>query len=111
MSDLPDPVSQAEAILGYSFTDAGLMRRALTHASAAEDRLESNERMEFLGDAVLGLVACQRIYEKYFLNELQKCIKTPDQGGAWKVGENQENPPPLMSLVTQHHTQSLICKR
>jgi ribonuclease-3 len=65
MSDLPDPVSQAEAILGYSFTDAGLMRRALTHASAAEDRLESNERMEFLGDAVLGLVACQRIYELY----------------------------------------------
>ena len=65
MSDLQDPVSQAEAILGYTFTDAGLMRRALTHASAAEDRLDSNERMEFLGDAVLGLVACQRIYELF----------------------------------------------
>ncbi len=65
MSDLRDPVSQAEAILGYTFTDAGLMRRALMHASAAEDRLDSNERMEFLGDAVLGLVACQRIYELF----------------------------------------------
>lgn len=65
MSESPDPVVQAETILGYSFTDAGLMSRALMHASAAEDRLESNERMEFLGDAVLGLVACQRIYELY----------------------------------------------
>lgn len=65
MSDLADPVASAEAILGYRFSDAGLMRRALMHASAAEDRLASNERMEFLGDAVLGLVACQRIYELY----------------------------------------------
>lgn len=65
MSELPDPVAQAEAILGYTFTDPGLMRRALTHASAAGDRLESNERMEFLGDAVLGLVACQRVFELY----------------------------------------------
>ena len=62
MSEPSDLVAQAEAIIGYRFRDAGLMSRALTHASIAEGRLESNERLEFLGDAVLGLVACETIY-------------------------------------------------
>ena len=50
-------VADLEATLGYSFNDPALLRLALTHRSLeAEDELESsNERLEFLGDAVLGL--------------------------------------------------------
>jgi ribonuclease-3 len=60
-----DDLSQAESILGYSFRDRSLLREALTHSSAAADRLSSNERMEFLGDAVLDLVVCERIYADF----------------------------------------------
>lgn len=50
--------------IGYSFKDTALLQAALTHASCASTRRESNERMEFLGDAVLGLVVCQHLYER-----------------------------------------------
>lgn len=49
----------------YRFKDVELLRAALTHASGADSRLTSNERLEFLGDAVLGLVVCERLYEKF----------------------------------------------
>lgn len=55
----------AQAALGYTFVNPDLLRQALRHASVAESRLASNERLEFLGDSVLGLVVCHRIYEKY----------------------------------------------
>lgn len=42
-----------------------MLRLALTHASVAPTRLESNERLEFLGDAVLGLVICQELYGRF----------------------------------------------
>lgn len=54
-----------ESVLGYRFADTRLLDRALTHASLVESRLASNERMEFLGDAILGLVVCECIYRKY----------------------------------------------
>jgi len=52
-------------ILGYDFQDENLIAEALTHASSADDRLQSNERMEFLGDAVLGYVVCSYIYRNF----------------------------------------------
>jgi ribonuclease-3 len=55
----------AEKILGYSFKNAGLLKEALTHASIADNRLLSNERMEFLGDAVLDLIVCEALYRKF----------------------------------------------
>lgn len=54
-----------EARIGYRFRDETLLQRAFTHASAADNSLDSNERLEFLGDAVLGIVACELIYNKY----------------------------------------------
>ena len=41
------------------------MTRAFTHSSAVDNRLDSNERLEFLGDAVLGVVICQALFEKF----------------------------------------------
>ena len=37
----------------------------MTHASGADHRLESNERLEFLGDAILGVVVCELLFERY----------------------------------------------
>lgn len=51
--------------IGYRFKDLGLLREALTHASGASHRLASNERLEFLGDAILGLVVCDWLYREY----------------------------------------------
>lgn len=56
---------QCEAILGYRFGNNALLKKALTHASVADSRKESNERLEFLGDAVLGLVVCHRLFELF----------------------------------------------
>lgn len=58
-------VERAAAILGYRFRDASLLTEALTHASSAGHRLQSNERMEFLGDAILGYVVCEYLYKQF----------------------------------------------
>jgi ribonuclease-3 len=52
-----------EGKLGHRFTDPALLRRALTHASAASTL--SNERLEFLGDRVLGLVVAETLHARY----------------------------------------------
>lgn len=57
--------SNLESALGYTFQDPELLTRALTHASVADSRLNSNERLEFLGDSVLGLVVCEMIYLQF----------------------------------------------
>lgn len=54
-----------EALLGHTFQDVALLELSLTHASTAESPLHSNERLEFLGDAVLGLVVCDLIFRKF----------------------------------------------
>ena len=51
--------------IGYTFADKSLLTAALTHASGAEHRLASNERLEFLGDAILGAVVCEVLYRRY----------------------------------------------
>ena len=58
-------VVQCEAMLGHRFVNHGLLKEALTHASIADDRRNSNERLEFLGDAVLGMVICHRLFELF----------------------------------------------
>lgn len=53
--------------LGYTFRDAGLLKKALTHSSYANEGrhgLQSNERLEFLGDSVLGLVAANYLFRR-----------------------------------------------
>ena len=55
----------AQAALGYEFNDPDLLVAALTHASVANTRLQSNERLEFLGDAVLGMVVCEELFRRY----------------------------------------------
>ncbi|MGL4462665.1 MAG: ribonuclease III [Planctomycetia bacterium] len=51
--------------LGYTFRQPKLLLNALTHASSSDSRLASNERLEFLGDSVLGLVVCEQLYRVF----------------------------------------------
>ena len=51
--------------IGYQFKDIALLEQSLTHASVTDSRLDSNERLEFLGDAVLGVVIVHALYENY----------------------------------------------
>jgi ribonuclease-3 len=56
-------VDKCQEALGHKFSDVSLLSQALTHASVAPTRVESNERLEFLGDAVLSLVVCHDLYK------------------------------------------------
>jgi len=55
-------LDRCQKILDYRFNDPTLLSLALTHASVAPTRTASNERLEFLGDAVLGMVVCEQLY-------------------------------------------------
>ena len=57
----PD-IAQLEARIGHAFSDPVLLRAALTHVSASTQRPESYERLEFLGDRVLGLAVSHMLY-------------------------------------------------
>lgn len=59
------PEAVIERMIGYAFHDRSLLAKAMVHASIATSRLESNERMEFLGDAILGMVICDYLFRSY----------------------------------------------
>lgn len=65
MADLRLNLERCERRIGYVFKDKSLLHAALTHASGASHRLVSNERLEFLGDAILGAVVCEVLYRQY----------------------------------------------
>ena len=57
-----------EEKLGYTFQDKFLLENALTHSSCANEskgRLHSNERLEFLGDSILGMVVAEHLYRNH----------------------------------------------
>ena len=61
-------LSEFQVRLGYAFRDEGLLRLALTHPSVAHEAgtpSPHNQRLEFLGDAVLQLVLTRELYEKF----------------------------------------------
>ena len=58
--------------IGYRFKEPALLERALTHSSYANEskqKIECNERMEFLGDAVLSIIVADHIFHKFHLAE------------------------------------------
>ena len=58
-------VRRCEERLGYRFDDPSLIVEAVTHSSFADTRLNSYERMEFLGDSVLGFVVCDYLFHEF----------------------------------------------
>jgi len=63
--DQAEVTARTEQLLGYSFQDRDLLLTSLTHSSVANSRVESNERLEFLGDSVLGMVVCEELYRRF----------------------------------------------
>jgi ribonuclease III len=65
-STSPDQkMAQCQTIIGYEFSNQTLLLSALTHSSVANSRTESNERMEFLGDSILGMIVCESLFRRY----------------------------------------------
>ena len=62
-------IKDLEAALGYKFENITLLQNALTHSSYANERwhnsLLSNERLEFLGDSILGMVVAEYLYANF----------------------------------------------
>jgi ribonuclease-3 len=58
-------LEECQEAVGYRFRQPDLLKAALTHASGANTRLASNERLEFLGDAVLGVICCELLYIRF----------------------------------------------
>lgn len=64
----PTGIPELELALGYTFRDTQLLKLALTHPSLAHEQgggQQHNQRLEFLGDAVLQLVLTTELYEKF----------------------------------------------
>ena len=62
-------IKDLEAAIGYRFRNITLLQNALTHSSYANERwhnsLKSNERLEFLGDSILGMVVAEYLYKNF----------------------------------------------
>jgi len=62
-------IKDLEAAIGYRFRNITLVQNALTHSSYANERwhdsLKSNERLEFLGDSILGMVVAEYLYRNF----------------------------------------------
>ncbi len=62
-------IKDLEALLGYKFANISLLQNALAHSSYANERwhngLLSNERLEFLGDSILGMVVAEHLYRNF----------------------------------------------
>jgi ribonuclease-3 len=96
---LPSPsIADLEARLGYAFARGDLLATALTHVSASNvrKRIESYQRLEFLGDRVLGLVVSEMLYEHFpteeegelsrRLSQLVRKETCAEVARAWDIG-------------------------
>lgn len=58
-------LEQLQELLGFKFKNTDLLIESITHSSQADHRLQSNERLEFFGDSVLGVAICQTLFEMF----------------------------------------------
>ncbi len=73
IEDKPNSLSRLEHLVRISFSDKKLLKQAFTHRSYINENkaanLQNNERLEFLGDAVLQLVVTNHLYERFPKNQ------------------------------------------
>jgi ribonuclease-3 len=62
---IDEKLESCQRTIGYDFVDFQLLQSALTHASGANRRVDSNERLEFLGDSILGMVVCDHLFRNH----------------------------------------------
>lgn len=116
LASMTNSQSKLELILNYRFEDASLLERALTHRSWANEKVQNadedetrrrqNERLEFVGDSVLGLAVAEELYKqnpdlsegdltlmKHHLvsaDTLAKFARELDLGGFLRIGHGEE---------------------
>ncbi len=83
-------VKKVEERIKYTFKNKDLLKKALTHRSSVRDKTKSNERLEFLGDAVLELVVTEFLINNY---------KTIDEGKLSKIRAASVNTKALASIA------------
>ena len=66
-------IKELEDIIKYTFKDKVLLHRALTHKSFNNEN--NNEKLEFLGDRVLGLIISKKLLDKYQMKKKDQSIK------------------------------------
>jgi len=109
-----ETLQQIEQIIGHKFHNSNLLAKAFTHSSAVDNRFLCNERFEFLGDAVLGIVVCRQLFDSfpgYLEGDLTKiksmlvsrktCAKLAKQMGLHKflkIGKGMANNHSPMSM-------------
>jgi len=115
---------QIEQTIGYEFSDRDLLRMAFTHSSAVDNRLLSNERQEFLGDAILADVICRTLFER-FPNYLEgdltkiksmlvsrrtcaKIVKQLDLQKFLKVGKGMDDKRALLGSIAAGLLEAII---
>ncbi len=104
-----EELARLESLIGYEFEDRALLQRALTHRSYANENpgvTRDNQRLEFLGDAVLGLVIAEALFredekapEGALSNQLSELVCEPalmevaeslDLGAYLRLGRGEE---------------------
>ncbi len=96
-----DPLATLEARLGHAFADRGLLLRALTHRSAIQEGggAASYERLEFLGDALLGALAAEWLYRR---------LSSDDEGELSKVKSYLVSEPVLADFAGELDLGALL---
>ncbi|QDT45425.1 Ribonuclease 3 [Gimesia alba] len=64
-AEIDQLLEECQQNLGYRFSDSELLKCCLTHTSAAKTRIDSNERLEFLGDSILGSIVCEKLFHQF----------------------------------------------
>jgi ribonuclease-3 len=119
-----EALEQIEQIIGYKFSNRNLLIKAFTHSSSVDNRLFSNERLEFLGDSVLSVVICQILFERFpgylegdltgiksMLVSRRRCAQVSKQLGLerfLKVGKGMANSPGLTSSIAAGLLEAVI---
>lgn len=115
---------RAQQAIGHVFGNPELLAQALTHSSSARTRGESNERLEFLGDAVLGVSICEHLFERFpemlegDLTKLKSlvvsrkiCAQISEQAGflgLLKLGKGMKDPRGLPQSVAAAVFESIV---
>lgn len=62
---MQETIAECEALVGYNFQDRELFIASLTHSSAKSNTCEGNERLEFFGDAILGMIISEYLFNRF----------------------------------------------
>ena len=113
-----------EEIIKYNFNDKSLLTKSLTHTGASTEKVSSMERLEFLGDRILGLVISEELFLKYpglkegelskkysFLVQRSTCAKVAENIGLNKfiiLGKSELKNSQIKSSILSNIMEALI---